>query len=77
MQVIVGMVCLLVRRQITRICRVFEKTRQFRSYAFGLGFIRQLDIVLVMLLNREDNILRRYVINKRLRYAGVSKRGNY
>ncbi len=48
-----------------------------RPHALGLGLIRQPDIALVMLLNREDNTLRRHVINKRLRHAGVSKRGNH
>lgn len=77
MQATAGMACLPAGRQITRICRVFEKTRQLRPYALGLGLIRQPDIALVMLLNREDNTLRRHIINKRLRHAGVSKRGNH
>lgn len=77
MQVIVGMICLLVGCQIMWICWVFEKMCQFCLYVFGLGFICQLDVVLVMLLNCEDNILCCYVINKCLCYVGVSKRGNY
>ena len=77
MQPAASMTGLPTGRQVTRVCRVFVKTRQLRPHAFGLGFIRQPDIALVMLLNREDNALRRHVINKCLRHAGVSKRGNH
>lgn len=73
MQATVGMTGLPTGGEITWICRVFEKTRQLRPYALGTGLIRQPDVALVMLLNREDNTLRRHVINKRLRHAGLAK----
>ena len=76
-QTAVGLTRLPACREVARIARILQKSRQFSMHALGLGLIRQPDIRLLMLLNRQDNALCRHIINKCLRHAGVSKRGNH
>ena len=64
-------------RQIARIARVLKETRQFFIYARGLALVGQPNVGLVMLLNGQDNALRRHIIDKRLGDAWVGKGGNH
>lgn len=73
----IGLSGLPARRQIARVRRVFEKTRQLSPDAPGLTLISQPDVALGMLLDGQDNPLRRHIIDKRTGHPRVGKRGNH
>lgn len=72
----IGLSGLPARRQIARVRRVFEKTRQLSPDAPGLTLISQPDVALGMLLDGQDNPLRRHIIDN-ARHPRVGKRGNH
>ena len=77
MQPAVSMPRLPAGGEVTRIGGIFQKSGQLGLYAPGLTFISQPDVALRMLLNRQNNSLRRHIVDKRLGHAGVGKRGNH
>lgn len=72
-QATAGLAGLPACRQITRVARVFQETRQLGVHAPSLAFVRQPDIRLCMLLNSQDNALRRHIVDKRLATRGLLK----
>ena len=77
MQSAIGMPRLPAGGEIARVGRVFEKTGQLGLHPRGLGFISQPDIALRVLLDSQDDPLRRHIVDKRLGHARVGKRGNH
>ena len=77
MQPAVGVPRLPAGGEVTRIGGIFQKTGQLGLHASGLGLIGQPDIALRMLLNSQNNPLRRHIVDKRLGHARVGKRGNH
>ena len=77
MQPAIGVPRLPAGGQIARIGWIFKKSGQFGLHARGLALVSQPDIALRMLLNSQNNSLRRHIVDKRLGHARVGKRGNH
>ena len=73
----IGLSGLPARRQITRVRRVLKEAGQLSPDTPGLTLISQPDVALGVLLNGQDNPLRRHIIDKRLGHPWIGKRGNH
>ena len=63
--------------QIARVAGVLKETRQLLVYPPCLALVGQPDVGLSMLLDGQNNALRRHIVDKRLGDARVGKRGDH